>query len=332
MLSFIFKGAALGLGLLAMTSCQRTEPESANKSRATTEAGLLPAASSPKNNAPAPNPPASTASSASSSSSAAIMAAAAKPSVPVSGSSGPTESAPPGSCQLAKQVLYSCVGQETCNADITLYLPSAARSQLGYLTQKPWFGSDAFDKYCEAVCNAKSANVDEKNFADEVCGAHLPRPAKAQKSKASRNMVGLRIAIGDDLVLADRPVALQKVLQRLGQPTKIAKSKFECGSAFESDNTMEYTFADASFEVNGQEAVLRWARIGSTAKVLLPPKAGVSRLAIRYSVLSLPGYMTLSLEPDVVRIGLRPGEDLSRTFDFRFVDDQIAEVKLWIAC
>jgi hypothetical protein len=264
---------------------------------------------------------------------AASLPASAPAALYIGRDSAPTEPAPPGACQLALKVLDNCAHQRKCDAEMTLYLPSAPRSNLISLSKSPWFGAAAFASYCEAVCNAKSADVNEAKFADEVCGASLPQKIKSGNSKAAmRNAMRMQVAFGDEFVVADQPVPLKKVLQRLGKPAKVTKSTFECSSAFESENTMEYTFADAGFEVSGQEAVLRWARLGPKARLVLPSDAGAAMPVTREVLASLPGYPRLALKADAIRIGLKPGTDLSRAFDFQFVDGRVAKVELWIGC
>jgi hypothetical protein len=295
----------------SLVGCQRSEPSSVS-APASSAAG---ASSTP--------PPAS----------AVAVAAPSPPPLHIGSDTPPTQPAPPDECKRALEVLDTCAYETTCNADMTLYLPSTARSQLGYLSKKPWFGSAAFAKYCEAVCNAKSPDVSEAKFADEVCGASLPRIEKPRTSKSVVNDAqGLSILIGGDLLIADQPVPLKGVLRRLGQPSKIAKSKFECSSAFESDSTMEYTFADAGFEVNGQQAVLRWARIGPMAIVTLPTVTGVLIPPTQDALASLPGYAKLATKPGALRLGVKPGADLSRAFDFKFIDGRLDRIELWIGC
>jgi hypothetical protein len=203
---------------------------------------------------------------------------------------------------------------------MTLYLPSAARAQLIGLSKKPGFSSAAFARYCEAACQAKSPDVDEDRFAADVCGVsarHTAEPRDATAAAAS--VIGISVALGGGLVVSDEPVPLKAVLQRLGQPVKKSKSGFECDSAFESDKTMEYTFANAGFEVNGQEAVL-------------PGAVGAAASASQEMLTSLPGYTKLAPQPGVVRLGVKPGADLSRAFDFKFVNGRLDRVELWIGC
>jgi hypothetical protein len=305
--------------LLGLAGCQRADtvptsaPVPSAASTQTTAAQSAPAAAS----APAD----------------AVLAASAIHVAGAGTTTAPSKPASPSACQPAQEVLATCAYESTCNAEMTLYLPSAARAQLIDLSKKPGFSSAAFARYCEAACQAKSPHVNADRFAADVCGASAPRAAESRDAKAaSASITGIGIALGGGLVVGDEPVPLKAVLQGLGQPLKKSKSRFECDSAFESENTMDYTFANASFEVNGQEAVLRWVRIGPSATVVLPGALGTATSASEETLTSLPGYTKLSLQPGVVRLGVRPGADLSRAFDFKFVNGRLDRVELWVGC
>lgn len=98
---------------------------------------------------------------------------ASRPAVPASVPATAAWNAPAltAQCQTALQVLSTCAFETACNADMTMYLPSAARDQLVVLTKSPGFKAEAFDKYCESACRAKSPQVDRALFARDVCGA-----------------------------------------------------------------------------------------------------------------------------------------------------------------
>jgi hypothetical protein len=314
------RGVLVVVALVGLAACQRAETVAAPVSEPSSAAAQVTMAAS---------------ASAPTAASATGLAASAMPAIHIGGagsSAAPAEPVSASVCRRAQDVLATCAQETTCNAEMTLYLPSAARTQLIDLSKKPGFSSAAFARYCEAACQAKSADVDVERFAAEICSVSATQTVKSHEKAASPNVAGIGIALGDGLVVRDEPVPLKAVLQRLGQPAKKSKSRFECDSAFESDKTMEYTFADAGFEVNGQEAVLRWARIGPNATLVLPGVASAATPTSQDALTSLPGYTKLALQPNVVRLGARPGADLSRAFDFKFINGRLDRVELWIGC
>jgi hypothetical protein len=272
---------------------------------------------------------------------AAAMAVSAGPAVAQAADTRkptPQSTAPvPSACTAAMDVLATCAFETTCNADMTLYLPSAARSQLVALAKKPWFSKSAFARYCESACQTKSADVNADRFAADVCAASVLSSSASRSTAGSTSaelsaLAGIRIVLGEGLVVQDEPVPLKTVLERLGRPIKKSKSSFGCDSAFESEQTLEVTFADAGFEVSGQEAVLRWARLGSTAKIVLPGAEEQVATASKAVLTAIQGHAHFLPKPDTVRVAIRAGADLSRAFDFKLVAGRAARVELWIGC
>jgi hypothetical protein len=150
--------------VISLTACQKAEPM--------TTPAAAPAAAS----ASAAAVPRKTVTSA-----ATMSAASAESAVQVAGAgaSTPLSKLPlPSACGLALDVLTTCSFEATCNADMTLYLPTAARVSLVDLSKKPWFNKAAFARYCESACRANSADVDVDKFAVDVCAASAMRTGK----------------------------------------------------------------------------------------------------------------------------------------------------------
>jgi hypothetical protein len=227
-------------------------------------------------------------------------------------------------CQTALQVLSTCAFETACNADMTMYLPSAARDQLVTLTKSPGFKAGAFDKYCVSTCNAKSPQVDQAAFAREVCGdvaGGVPAAVAAGPSATKAATDQIAFSVQGQSALNAEPVTLAVVLKQFGQPLKTTTSKHQCDSAFESEGTKEYAFATAGFETDGKTAVLRWLKIGAGTQVSLPGWPAGQTITMD-GLKTLPGFTSLQVDDQTVRVGLAPGAGLETAYDFKFVNGQ----------
>lgn len=192
------------------------------------------------------------------------------------------------------------------------------------------FNSRAFGRYCEQACNAKSPIVDEAAFASEVCKPESKELGNAQTA-ANAGTEGIHFVVKADLVIGVEHVELAKVLQLLGKPNLIVKSPYQCDSSFESEGTKLYEYDDFRFETDGKFAVLRMVTPGPRAMVVVPgwPTSGT----LTYSGLkSLPGFNTLNLTDDTLRITPKVGASLESAYDFRFQGNRLLNVKYWIGC
>lgn len=257
--------------------------------------------------------------------SSSVHTATASRAVPVS-----TPSAMTDSCRKAQEVLVTCAYETTCNPDMTMYLPAAARDVLVTLEKAAGFNSGAFGRYCEHACNAKSRNVDEAAFAREVCKPESKELSNAQTA-AIAGPEGIHVVVKADLVIGVEPVELAKVLRLLGKPHRIVKSPYQCDSAFESEGTKLYEYDDFRFESDGKLAVLRMVTPGPWAMVVVPgwpPSATLTYSRLK----SLPGFTTLNLTDDTLRIAPKVGASLESAYDFKFKGDRLLNVKYWIGC
>lgn len=234
------------------------------------------------------------------------------------------------SCRKALEVLATCAYETACNADMTTYLPAASRDVLVTLEKAAGFNAEAFGRYCEHACNAKSPTADEAAFASEVCKPELKDLRSAQRA-ASAGIEGIHFVVKAGLVIGVEQIELAKVLQFLGKPDRIVKSPYQCDSAFESEGTKLYEYDDFRFETDGKFAVLRMVTPGPRAMVVVPgwPTSGM----LTYSGLkSMPGFTILNLTDDTLRVAPKFGASLETAYDFKFQGDRLLNVKYWIGC
>lgn len=236
-------------------------------------------------------------------------------------------------CTSALEVLNTCAHEGPCSPDITMFLPSAARSQWLAASQTPGFSEEAFDRYCEAACRSKSSAVDQAAFAAEVCGNNGAAAKSAAAPSASSSNEGLvSITLGKDLSVSTEPVSLSKIHQTLGAPLKTEKSPHECDSAYEADDIKLLTFAHAAFESDGKTAVLRWADIGSSlGTVDFATKVQGKTLSFE-AFKSSSGLNPTEIDASTLRVPTRKGASLESAYDLKYTKGQLTRIELWIGC
>ena len=237
-------------------------------------------------------------------------------------------------CTSALEVLNTCAHEGQCSPDITMFLPSAARSQWLAASQTPGFSEEAFDRYCEAACRSKSSAVDQAAFAAEVCGNNgAPTAKSAAAPVVAANHEGLiSISLGKDLSVSTEPVPLSKIHQALGTPLKTEKSPHECDSAYESDDIKLLTYAHAAFESDGKTAVLRWADLGpSLGSVDFASKVQGGSLSFE-AFKSSSGLKPVEIDTSTLRVPTRQGASLESAYDLKYNKGQLTRIELWIGC
>jgi hypothetical protein len=237
-------------------------------------------------------------------------------------------------CKSVLEVLNTCAHEAQCSPDITMFLPSAARSQWVAASQTPGFNEEAFDRYCETACRSKSGAVDQAAFAAEVCGSNGGPTAKSASapSAATSNDGVISITLGKDLSVSAEPVPLSKIRQALGAPLKTEKSPHECDSAYEADDIKLLTYAHAAFESDGKTAVLRWADLGpSLGTVDFATKMQGSTLSFE-AFKSSSGLKPMEIDASTLRVPTRKGASLESAYDLKYHKGQLTRIELWIGC
>lgn len=261
---------------------------------------------------------------------------AARPAEPASQPPNTAATAPEltAQCQAALHVLSTCAFETSCNADMTMYLPSAARDQLVVLTKNPGFKAEAFDRYCERTCNSKSPQVDVASFAREVCGeASSGLPAQVGTGASTDRSANGQIAFHMQGLpaLHVEPVKLADLMRQFGQPLKSSPSSHQCDSAFDAEGVKELTFAFAGFETDGNMAVLRWVKMGASVQVSLPGWPADKPVTMD-GLKTLQGFASQQMDDRTVRVGVSPGASLETAYDFKFVNGRLDRVEYWIGC
>ncbi|MFD2450445.1 putative periplasmic lipoprotein [Ideonella paludis] len=237
-------------------------------------------------------------------------------------------------CTSALEVLNTCAHEAQCGPDISMFLPSAARSQWVAASQTPGFNEDAFNRYCEAACRSKSGAVDQAAFAADVCGSKGgPAASSASAPSAAASHDGaISIILGKDLSVSAEPVPLSRVHQALGEPLKTEKSPHECDSAYEADNIKLLTYAHAAFESDGKTAVLRWADLGPSLGTLdFATKVPGSTLSFE-AFKSSSGLKPMEIDASTLRVPTRKGASLESAYDLKYSKGQLTRIELWIGC
>lgn len=227
-------------------------------------------------------------------------------------------------CERAREVLATCASETSCSAEMTMFLPSAPRSQYVLLTEQAWFSEHQFDRYCERACNARSAEVDRVAFENEVCSEASP----ATMEKAVDSGIVLTV---DGIAMPTEGIALDQLMAKLGKPERIVESKYTCDSAFEEERVQEYVYPDVTFETDGNTAVLRSMSVSGLNRLALPGVASATGYA-ESDFQKLPGIKVEPLKDHVYRASTVPGGNLETAYDFIFSGGKLSKVEYWIGC
>lgn len=227
-------------------------------------------------------------------------------------------------CERAREVLATCASETSCSAEMTMFLPSASRSQYVLLTAQAWFSEHQFDGYCERACNARSAEVDLVAFEKEVCSA----ASTATMEKAAGSGIVLTV---NGIAMPTEGIALDQLMAKLGKPERIVGSRYTCDSAFEEEGVQEYVYPNATFETDGNTAVLRSMSVSGPNQLALPGVASATGYA-ESDFQKLPGIKVEPLKDHVYRTSTVPGGDLETAYDFTFSGGKLSEVEYWIGC
>lgn len=227
-------------------------------------------------------------------------------------------------CGRALEILATCASEASCSAEMTMFLPSASRSQYVLLTEQPWFSEREFDRYCERACNARTAVVDRAAFEKEACST---APAAAVEKAADAEIV----LIVDGIAMPTEGIPLEQLMGRLGEPERIAESRYTCDSAFEEEGVQEYVYPTLTFETDGNTAVLRSMTVSGSNQLTLPGVASATGYA-EGDFQKLPGIKIEPLKEHVYRTSTVPGGDLETAYDFIFSDGKLNKVEYWIGC
>lgn len=233
-----------------------------------------------------------------------------------------------GRCDAAREVLASCAYESSCSAEMTLFLPAAARDRLVTLEKVGGFDRTAFNRYCEQACRSKSPQVDLAAFAHDVCPESAAAPSNQTGASATPT---LKFTVGGGLVLDMRPVDLEKVKSALGAPVKSEPSPYQCDSAYESEGTRLLTFRTAVFETDGKTAVLRQVTAGPSVDVQFNGLSTWADVTLE-RLQSLPGIEKLQVDDHTLRLAPAAGASLETGWDFRFREGRLSSVDHWIGC
>lgn len=226
-------------------------------------------------------------------------------------------------CKRAVEILATCANETSCSTEMTMFLPSAARSQYVLLTKQSWFVQQQFDRYCETVCKAESSAVDNATFEKDVCIA-------AALSEGAAPSSAIALVVGG-LDMPKDGVPLSQVINKLGQPTRVSDSQYTCDSAFEEEGIKEYVYPNATFETDGSTAVLRMMKMGDGNEVTFPGVASADSY-FEADLQKTPGIRAKKLRDHTYRASTAPGGDLETAYDFIFVGDKLASIEYWIGC
>ncbi|MFD0739833.1 hypothetical protein ACFQZQ_11120 [Lysobacter koreensis] len=227
-------------------------------------------------------------------------------------------------CQRALEILATCAHETSCSAEMTMFLPSASRSQHVLLTRQSWFSPQQFDRYCERACNVKSAEVDRAQFEQDVCAGETAPAKQAEHAEA----IALTI---DGVPMPTDGFPLDQLIRKLGKPEHIAESKFSCDSAFEEEGTQEYIYPTLTFETDGGMAVLRSMKVVGGNRVALPGVVSMAGYA-EAEFQKLLGLKAELLKGHTYRTSIVPGGDFETAYDFSFVHGKLDRVEYWIGC
>lgn len=227
-------------------------------------------------------------------------------------------------CEQAEAILATCAAEAACSTEMTMFLPSAARSQYVLLTEQAWFSEQQFDRYCERACTTKSPAVDYTSFKKDVCSADPAAGATA----ASTSVILLKV---QGIPMAPEGVPVSKLTSALGKPHRVSESRYTCDSAFDAENVQEYVYPHATFESDGTTAVLRSMEVSESNQIVLPGlgAAGAQRES---DIQKAQGIEVMPLKDHVYRTSTVPGGDLETAYDLIFRGGKLAKVEYWIGC
>lgn len=261
-------------------------------------------------------------------------AGAAGPSALAVVATGDSEQRPVGAshgCLSLLDTLAACAAQRTCDSDLTMYLPAAARGSLVAMEDQRGFSDSRFDAYCRSACDSQTAKVDERQFMRDVCGQPLA-PVAAQDGVAPGVDPRVRpvgFLLGGDVQIGVDGVELSRVTRSFGNPVSTRSSSFECGSAFATGNVVESAYPGFLIESDGHWAVIRRVEVTAGHRLLLSDGQVLDRVQEEH-FLSVFGAQADRLQ-GFYRVGESAG-NWETAFDFHFSSGELTSVDLWIGC
>ena len=100
----------------------------------------------------------------------------------------------------------------------------------------PGFSEEAFDRYCQQACEARTAQVDEVAFARDVGAVEAPASGSSQEPAAPNGVAVKGFALEGKLQVGTKGASWSALEQVLGTQGQDTATPFECGSAFEAGN------------------------------------------------------------------------------------------------
>lgn len=227
-------------------------------------------------------------------------------------------------------MLASCATQLRCDDGLVMYLPAAARSSLVTAERLAAFSGEDFDRYCQQVCEAQTARVDEKVFLRDVCAA---APVAAGSGEARAGLQGpaaVAFAIRGKLHIAEGGLPLTEVQQALGAPEEDSVTPFECGSAFSEGDIRQLRYRGLVLETDGSRAVVRSTVMNDGNRLIL--SSGEELEQINEDHFQRLFGERAERVGEFYRIGASGDGNWETAYDFCFDNDRLARVDYWIGC